>query len=129
MLIREKYLPNVIITLVLISVIAPSSCSRLLPDSDLGEYKVPDTYTTYMDKNRLFSISYPSDWNIRLSLSAWEDESDSLNEYLNDNDSPSDPLSKWVWRLFMADKKYENNNNYAYVIVSAAAPARIVLGK
>ena len=124
MLIREKHLLIAIIASILILSLGLMSCSRLLPDSDLGEYKVPDTYTTYTDKNRFFSISYPSDWNIRLPLSAWEDESDSFKECLNGNDSPNGLLPKWVWKLFMAVKKYENNNNSAYIIVSAAAPVK-----
>jgi hypothetical protein len=125
MMMKKKYLPALIIVLISIAVIALPSCSGLSPDSDLGEYKVPDTYTNFKDKNGLFSISYPPEWKIDESrLSALEAESESFNEYLKDNNSPNVPQSKHQWLLFIA-----NSDNKGVIIVSATSIVKEVQSK
>jgi len=108
MVIRKKHLLAVIITLVLILSFVFVSCGRA--DSDLGEYTVPDTYTTYTDNSELFSISYPSDWDWKLppasALSTIEEDISSLNEYLRSHVLPQRypdrniPELKNDWFLF-----------------------------
>ena len=115
----------VIMASIMILSLGLMSCS-ILPDSDLGEYKVPDTYATYTDKNRLFSISYPSDWIIEQQhQSYFEDESDSFNEFLGGDKSailppsycPTCPPEIPSWPLFMAYKKDEKNKAHVRVAV------------
>jgi hypothetical protein len=129
MLFREKGLPIVIIFLILISLIALPSCT---PDSDLGEYKVPSTYTTYKDKNGLFSISYPQDWKIEESrLSSLSAESDSLNEYLKgniytiDTHFPNAPNIKDEWLPFIASE--DNDDKNGIIVLSAISKEKIYL--
>jgi hypothetical protein len=92
----KKYLTTFMIVSILISLIALSSCSGIF-DSNSGENKIPDTYTTYRDKNGLYSISIPP--NSKLEAAPWE--SDSLNAYWINNNSPKIP-QKNLWKLCTA---------------------------
>jgi hypothetical protein len=116
MSIRRLYLTTFIIISMFLAMVALGSCK---PDSDLGEYNVPNTYTTYKDENGLYSISYPSDWwtvasrGSKTSLDYFKVQSDSLYEYWNHRDTSKIPYSKdgWgSWSLFRAGKKNTNSN-------------------
>jgi hypothetical protein len=122
MLILKICFINFIIISILLVMLALSSCT---PDSDLGEYKVPDYYTTFKDKNGLYSISYPSEWwtiasKSKTSLDYFNVQSDSLYEYWNNSDTSKIPYSKdgWgSWPLFSAGKTNSTSSNMSLSII------------
>ena len=104
MLFKEKHLLTITTTLTLILSVILMSCSGPPSNSGDGEFNVPDNYTTYTDENKLFNISYPSDWELTTKeYLASSDDLNALNEYFSSNESNPPPLmmrNSWIFGAY-----------------------------
>jgi hypothetical protein len=85
MMLRPRY-PLVFVAALLCLTLVLGSCSRtpLMPGGQ-GASTVSDTYTTYRNDSDVFSISYPSTWDLRRNLG--ERETSALRSLINQDGS------------------------------------------
>ena len=104
MLFKEKHLLTATTALVLILSVILMSCGGMPSNSGDEGFKVPNNYTTYTDENKLFSISYPYDWELTTEeYLASSDDLKALNEYLSSNKPNPTPLkmrNSWIFGAY-----------------------------
>lgn len=93
----------ILITIVVALMVGVSGCSQgqISPTPTPTEPAIPANYATYTDELKLFSISYPPEWDINQSLLA--DMGQAAKDYIKSVNSDL-PIEK-VSYLFFAGKK------------------------